>query len=239
MAVFDQADYDVRCEWGLQGLRRLAPISDVVVIVDVLSFTTCVEMGVSGGGLLFPYRWKDEKAREFAESIGAELAGGRGGGARYSLSPGSILSIEKGAKLVLPSPNGSTLSTEAGPTPTLAGCLRNAAAVARAAVDFGPRVAVIPSGERWADDGSLRPCLEDLLGAGAIVSALTGSKSPEADLAQSAFLSLKSSFGDALAHCVSGRELIAMGYPQDVELAGEADVSETVPVMRDGAYRRL
>ena len=239
MAVFDQADYDVRCEWGLQGLRRLAPISDVVVIVDVLSFTTCVEMGVSGGGLLFPYRWRDETAAEFAESIGAELAGGRGGGARYSLSPGSILSIEEGAKLVLPSPNGSALSTETGPTPTLAGCLRNATAVARAACGFGPRVAVIPSGERWREDGSLRPCLEDLLGAGAIVSALTGSQSPESCMAEAAFRHFKPDLTAVLMSSVSGRELIAMGYPQDVELAAEHDVGETVPVMRDGAYRRL
>lgn len=37
MNFFDQADFEVRCEWGLQGVLQLAPISDVVVIVDVLS----------------------------------------------------------------------------------------------------------------------------------------------------------------------------------------------------------
>jgi hypothetical protein len=35
---FGQADFEVRCEWGEKGILQLAPISDVLVIVDVLSF---------------------------------------------------------------------------------------------------------------------------------------------------------------------------------------------------------
>lgn len=36
---------------------------------------------------------------------------------------------------------------------------------------LGRTVAVIPAGERWAD-GSLRPAIEDLLGAGAFIREL-------------------------------------------------------------------
>jgi 2-phosphosulfolactate phosphatase len=74
----------------------------------------------------------------------------------YTLSPASLRSLPMGSSLVLPSPNGATLALATGSTPTFAGCLRNARAVAEAASRHGRRVAVVASGERWAD-GSLRP----------------------------------------------------------------------------------
>lgn len=40
--IYDQSEFDLRCEWGAQGVSQLASISDVVIIVDVLSFSTCV-----------------------------------------------------------------------------------------------------------------------------------------------------------------------------------------------------
>ncbi|NER84514.1 MAG: hypothetical protein F6K42_34335, partial [Leptolyngbya sp. SIO1D8] len=138
---FDQADFDIRCEWGQQGILQLAPISDVVVIVDVLSFSTCVDIVTSRGAISFPYQWRDESAQAFANSMDAELATKRGEG-RYSLSPASLLSIPHGTRLVLPSPNGSTLSLATDATPTITGCLRNAQAVASAAMRHGSKIAV-------------------------------------------------------------------------------------------------
>ena len=94
------------------------------------------------------------------------------------------------SRLVLPSPNGSAIAA-AAPGVTVAASLRNASAVAewlseRFRGDVEP-VSVIAAGERWPD-GSLRPALEDLLGAGAVLSALvarTGvSESPEAAAAR-------------------------------------------------------
>jgi len=72
--IFDQSEFDLRCEWGQQGVTQLAPISDVVVIVDVLSFSTCVEIATNNGATIFPYQWKDESARTYAKSVQAELA---------------------------------------------------------------------------------------------------------------------------------------------------------------------
>jgi hypothetical protein len=46
-AIFGQAGFDVRFEWGEAGLRALAPATDVLVLVDVLSFTTAVDVAVA------------------------------------------------------------------------------------------------------------------------------------------------------------------------------------------------
>ena len=233
--TFDQPGFDVRCEWGENGVRHFAPGADVVVIVDVLSFSTCVEIANSRGAIIFPYRWKDESATAFAASVNAELAGVRGASDGYSLSPASVINIPAGTRLALPSPNGSALSLATGMTPTLTACLRNCRAVATAAAKYGPRVAVIPAGERW-DDGSLRPAFEDWVGAGAVISHLEGDLAPEARAALSAFLNDKSDLGNIFKECGSGLELIERGFEQDVEIACELDISECAPTLVDGAY---
>ena len=233
---FDQAGFDVRCEWGWTGLARLAPRSDVVVIVDILSFSTCVDVAVRNGAAVYPYRWRDATAVEFAQSIGAELADApRETGDGYSLSPVSLRSIPAGTRLVLPSPNGGALSLQAGRLPVLTGCLRNAGAVARAAERLGGRIAVIPAGEVW-DEGSLRPAVEDLIGAGAIIEHLAGSLSPEAEAAAAAFARLRRNLVESIKDSGSGRELIERGREIDVELSAALDVSDAAPILRDGAY---
>ena len=124
---YDQTEFDVRFEWGEQGVSRLAPHSDVVVIVDVLSFSTCVDIATSNGAVILPYRWQDESAIAFAQSRQAEMASfTRRYTGGYSLSPTSLLAIPARTRLVLPSPNGATLTFLAGSTSVLTGCLRNA-----------------------------------------------------------------------------------------------------------------
>lgn len=228
----------MRCEWGLDGLEALAG-ADVVVVVDVLSFSTCVDVAVARGAEILPVAMKDERAAEFARERSAELAGRRGE-ARYSLSPASFRSVEPGTRVVLPSPNGATLSARRASTGglVLCGCLRNAAAVAGAARRLGRAVAVIPAGERW-EAGGLRPCLEDLLGAGAILAELGEDLSPEGRAARETFSAFESRLGESLAHCASGRELIARGFESDVVLAAELNVSRAVPLLQRGAYHAL
>ena len=234
--VFDQSEFEIRCEWGENGVAQLAPISDVVIVVDILSFSTCVEIANSRGAIVFPYHWKDRSARDFATSIGAEFADRRNSSSRYKLSPASMTQISNNTRLVLPSPNGSTLSLKTGKTPTLAGCLRNSRTIAAIATIYGKRIAVIPAGEKW-EDGSLRPAFEDWVGAGAILSHLKGSNlSPEAQAATAAYQSAQSSLKSLLKQCSSGKELIEKGFEQDVDLAAELDVSDCVPTLVDGAY---
>lgn len=230
-----QDAYERRCEWGEHGVALLAAAADAIVIVDVLSFSTAVSVVIDRGGEAIPQRWKDASAAERAHARGALLAGPRGSG--FSLSPASMLELPEGAAIVIPSPNGSTLSLATGSTPTYAGCLRNARAVARAAARHGRRVAVIPAGERWPDD-RLRPSFEDLIGAGAILRALPGAPSPDAEAAMAAFEAVADDLEAALQGCASGRELIGIGFAEDVALAAQLDASPHAPRLEGDAYVR-
>lgn len=230
---FTQSAAAIRFEWGLHGVETLRDVCAVLVIVDVLSFTTSVDIAVNRGAWVYPYR--GDNAAGFAISKGALLAD-RQRESQFSLSPHSLLNLPEGTRLVLPSPNGSTLSLATGDTPTLAGSLRNAEAVAQAAQAIGLPIGVIAAGERWPDK-SLRPSFEDMLGAGAIIHHLLGSRSPEASAAEAVFLAHRDRLHDHLAACGSGVELIDKGYPQDVTLASELNVSRTAPRLIDGAYQ--
>ena len=233
-APFDQQPWACRCEWGEPGVRALAP-ADVIIVVDVLSFMTCVDVAVSRGAAILPHPWihphpwQAPEAIAFARAHQAELASKRGHG-RYSLAPASFLDAPKGLRCVLPSPNGAQVTLAAARTGSavLAGSLRNARAVAEAAQRLGHTFNLVPAGERWPD-GSLRPALEDWLGAGAILRWLPGSRSPDAESAVAIFEHHGERLTEVLDRCGSGRELHARGHVRDTVIAGELDVSPCVP----------
>ena len=234
MAIFDQAEFQVRCEWGLRGLSELAPVSGVLIVIDVLSFTTALDIATGRGAVVFPYPLKGESAAEYAALREAQLAcGDRSGG--VSLSPASLVGLAAGTRLVLPSPNGSALSFHADHPAVFAACLRNASAVARAAAGMGSTFAVIAAGETWPS-GELRPALEDLIGAGAVIAGLPGTRSPEAEMAAGCFEHFRANLAAALRRSSSGKELMARGFAADVELAAELDASANVPRLLDRAF---
>ncbi len=226
------------CEWGPNGILALRNRVKVLVIVDVLSFSTSVDIAVSRGATIIPFPAGDDAAaRHAAKARGALLAGHRHDGG-YSLSPASLEALPAGAKLVMPSPNGSRLSLAGADAIMFAGCLRNRTAVAaavRLAAGSGD-IAVIPAGERWKSDDSLRPAIEDWIGAGAILDALDGPMTAEARVARDAFRSARPDLSALLHESMSGRELIDRGFPRDVDLAAELDVSTSAPRLRDGVY---
>jgi len=239
----EQAAYRVRFERGERGLRAVAGGAGVIVIVDVLSFSTAVDIAVTAGAAVLPTSQVAD-GHALAERYGALLAVPRADVSEstpYTLSPDSLAGLPSGARLILPSPNGATLvaiAREFGAMHVVAGCLRNASAVAvfvRERANAKP-VAVIAAGERWAD-GSLRVALEDDLGAGAILSVLNlNEASPEACYVAHGFSSERASLKGAIRSSVSGRELIDFGYPQDVERAIEYDVSRAVPLAGDDGF---
>lgn len=254
-AAHRQLPFTVRLDWGLDGAGTVASGADIAVVVDVFSFSTCVSVALDRGAEVFPYPWRDTSAEDFAAHHQAQLAGPRGGGG-LSLSPASLRAAEALGKVVLPSPNGSELCHAlAGDVPLVAAvCLRNAAATADWVAANLPEdavLAVVAAGERWPD-GTLRPAVEDQIGAGAFIAGLAAAGrggyeagdgrhgyAPEAVAAMAVFEAAEPRLREMLQLCSSGRELTGAGYPEDVDIAAELDQSDSVALLRNGAFRPL
>lgn len=204
----EQADYQVRLDWGLEGLTRLAP-ADLVVAVDVLGAATraVVSLDQPSAGDATTIRSLAEDARDAASSMDDVVAEAEAGGAQVVL-----------------------------------GCLRNATAVARWCVQEqvrrGGRTSIALIALPGADH---RMAVENLLGAGAIIAALsdlgTDHTSPEAAAACEAALGLRRAVGHLASASVRGRELTALGKHAFVAAAAQRDASETVPIVSDGVVR--
>lgn len=255
-----QSGSGIRFEWGPAGAGRLGAHTACLAVVDVLSFTTTVSVAVQQGTHVLPFwppgrpdttivRASAEKAAViYAQQSGARLAVARRAvthDSPWSLSPMHLRRAPFVARLVLPSPNGAAIAA-AAPTRVcvVAACLRNITAVGSWLTAHGygtpeQPIAVIAAGERWPD-GSLRPALEDLLGAGALICDLhaqgAGPLSAEAAAAKAAYEST-ADLTRAIATCTSGRELAATGFAEDVAIAAEEDTCTVVPVRNgDGAF---
>jgi 2-phosphosulfolactate phosphatase len=224
--VTDQDGFAWRFDWGLEGLRALAPAADAVVLVDVLRFTTAVTVAIEHGCTVAPVPTAGPTGRPL------------------ELSPRWIRTHPTGVELALGSINGANLALaagEAGRPLVLAACFRNATAVARAALAAGCRVvAVIAAGEAG------RPTVDDLLGAGAVLTALDPAASvsaprcsPEAGAARAAFVAARPRLAEALAGCTPGRELRARGLGDDLDDAGALDATTAVPTLRAGRFTPL
>lgn len=227
--------------WGLHAVERLRGRVGALVVVDVLSFSTAVDVAVTRGAQVMPMAPGDGQA--LPELVRAKAEGAmvavRRGEPGYSLSPASLTGIEEGVRLILPSPNGARLSAAAvNGAAVFAGCLRNACAVAQAALEAAGQgdVGVVAAGEHWPG-GEWRFAIEDLLGAGAVLHELGLAMEGEAGRACDAFRACGAHVGEFVRGSISGRELIGRGYPGDVDLAVEQDVSRSAPRLVDGAYR--
>ena len=239
-----QQPYAVRLDWGMRGARELVTGGvSAVVVVDVLSFTTSVTVAVERGTAVWPHPWDADSGAARAAELDAVCAVGRtaAGAGEISLSPASIVVAAPVERLVLPSPNGSAICAalvDAG-VEVVAASLRNAAAVGQWLADRDGPVGVVAAGERWPDDDSLRPAVEDLWGAGAVVAAFVAARpgttaSPEAQAARTASEAVRADPLAQLSRSASGVELEQKGFGADLAVAAELDVSSVVPVLTDG-----
>ncbi|MCX5203124.1 2-phosphosulfolactate phosphatase [Streptomyces sp. NBC_00237] len=251
-----QSPYGVRMDWGPAAAAALSGEVACLVVVDVLSFSTSVSVATDRGTAVHPYPWRDERALAHAEKLDAALAVGRSMATEatpWTLSPASLRDGPPVERLVLPSPNGSQISSAAAATGArvLAGCLRNADATAAWLIHEGhgtadSPVAVIAAGERFPD-GSLRPALEDLLGAGAVIARLyergRSALSPEATAAAASYTSYTAAtsaddIDRAVTLSASGQELYGRSFAEDVRIAVQLDSTPHTAVLTDGAFVR-
>jgi 2-phosphosulfolactate phosphatase len=240
----DQSPFQCRMDWGPKGTTEAANRNDILIIIDVIRFSSAVVTAVHHGAIVYPFPMVGD-VHVFAASLGAEVILERGVGgkvSRPSLSPGSYNEAHQGEKFVLASPNGATCTKVSGKVPALfVGSFLNSSAVAKAANELqrqtGAAITVIACGERWADatggEDQLRPSIEDYLCAGAILKSLAGTKSPESKVCIGAFEACRDQLGELIWESGSSRELRHknIGLDEDIQYLSRLDVFQEVPVL--------
>ena len=94
-------------------------------------------------------------------------------------------------------------------------------------------------GERWPEpneDGALRFAIEDYLGAGAVLAALGGPASPEAQVCVAAFLGARADWPPSSGSARAGASYAQQGFGEDVRHAARLDCYDAAPLLRDGAF---
>lgn len=203
---FDQSRYQVRLDWGLDGLARLAP-ADVVIVVDVLRFSSTVTDTVDTGGSVA----LDETAH--AVSINGAAVAAR--------------AADDGSLVVL----GCLRNASAVAGEVLAEQHRRGSRTTIAVIAAGERASRSDPPRFAVEDQLGAGAVIDALGALGIDHT-----SPEAAAACESFRGLRAATRHLLTASGSGQELIARDRRDDVLRAAEVDASTAVPVLREGAF---
>lgn len=241
--IFNQSPFQCRMDWGVRGVKEASDRGDIIVVVDVLSFSSAITNAVHSGVIIYPFP-RTGDINDYGKLVEAEVCILERSRARElglpSLSATSFNESHKGKRYIVSSINGATCVKAANKNNLVfVGCFLNISAVANVVnkiqKEKNLNITVIASGERWnsinGEPKELRPSIEDYLGAGAILELIDGTKSPEAKVCISAYQNSKSELSDLIADSSSGRELKAMEFPEDVEFCSRIDIFEEVPVL--------
>lgn len=205
---FDQSAYQVRIEWGVDGLDRLAP-SDVVVVVDVLRFSSTVVQAVERG--------EDVPLDAAAHAV--------------SINGAAVAAAATGLVLL-----GGLRNAAAVARAILAEQERRGARTSIAVIACGELTSRDPAAPlRFAVEDLLGAgaVIDALAGLGIDHS------SPEAAVAGEGFRALRGAAKHLLTASGSGRELDAAGRRVEVLAAAAVDAASVVPVLRDGTFVAL
>ncbi|KRB38514.1 2-phosphosulfolactate phosphatase [Microbacterium sp. Root180] len=205
---FDQSSYQVRFEWGASGLARLAP-SDIVVVVDVLRFSSTVIQAVERG-----------------EDVALD-----GAAHAVSINGASVAAAATGLVVL-----GGLRNAAAIARAVLAEQERRGVRTSIAVIACGERTSRDPDAPvRFAVEdllgaGAVIAALADLG---------VDHSSPEAAVAGEGFRALRGAAKHLLTASGSGRELDAAGARDEVLAAAAVDAASVVPVLRDGVFTAL
>ena len=206
--AFDQSTYQVRLEWGTEGLDRLAP-ADVIVVVDVLRFSTTVIRALEDG-VEFPL---DDAARAVSinGAVIAEAAAGTGVVLLGALRNASAVATAVVAEQERRGGRTSVAVIAAGERTS-----SDAASPLRFAVEdfLGAGAVIAALADRGIDHSS-----------------------PEAAAAAESFRALRGAARHLLTASGSGRELA--DRRDEVHAAAAVDAASVVPVLRDGLFVAL
>ncbi len=218
---------------GISGVRIARRTGDIVVIVDVLRFSSTVTTAVANGFTVIPFS-DPRRARERGEREGITLG---------SLSPLDYVNPRFSEVVALASPNGGGCAEavdadDAG----FFGCLLNARAAGRvareASAGSGADVTVICADElAETETGGLpgaRLAIEDYLCCGCILGELKMDLSPEVLVCRRAWDASAHDFRQLITDSISGRWLVDHGQEADLVHCLQRDIYGVVPVIRGG-----
>lgn len=211
---FDQQRYQVRHDWGVDGLRRLAP-ADVVVVVDVLRYSTTVTDAVARG----VHPALDAAAHAVSLNGAAVAAAAAASGATV------LLGCLRNARAVA----GAVLDLQH----------RRAQRTSIAVIAAGELAARQPGAPlRFAVEDQLGAgAVIDALGGLGVDHT-----SPEAAAACEAFRGLRHALRHLLTASASGQELLQRpdhdeaASRDEVLTAAAVDAASVVPVLREGRF---
>lgn len=207
-SAFGQSTYQVRLDWGVAGFSRLAP-ADVVVVVDVLRFSSTVIRSLESGEKTS----MDAAAR--AASINGTAVVDAAGGSGAVVLLGGLRNAAAVADAVM------RIQHEHGARTSIA------------VIAAGELTSREPGADlRFAVEDLLGAgAIVDALGALGIDHT-----SPDAAAAAESFRALRGAVRHLLTASGSGQELLERGLRDEVLAAAAVDAASVVPVLRGGEF---
>jgi len=220
--------------------------SRAVVVIDVLRATSVIVHAISRGAMeIIPVITVDEAFR-LAKTFPAEttlLGGERGSqkipGFDFGNSPREYVAEKvRGKRLILTTTNGTrAFHAVSSAREILVGSFLNVGATARRCLEMGKDLLLFPSG----DEGNFS--LEDAVCGGMVINHLIHQGGDSIHLTDSAsaahflYQQFKQNLIEAFHVSHHGKDLIHKGLEEDLVYCAQVDLTNVVPVFREGVIK--